>query len=89
MSEKTRSFLSDNWQWLVTIIFMAGVNFTVIQSKVDSEQVRSIVKEELKETVYSRTDGKVLETRFDAVEKKMDISDKKQDYIINLLEKRK
>lgn len=76
MTDKIKSFWTQNAAAIIitilNIVFFAGMYFAIlrkdIEAKPDEKRVREIVREEIVNK-FSITDGEVLKTRFDALEK--------------------
>ena len=64
-----KRFWENNWKWLISIIFIAGVNFgglqMTIDGKINEKEARAIAKEEINDKldkqVYSLISGTRLE----------------------------
>ena len=74
MTEKMKSFWRNNAFAIIVLmlnlVFLLGSYYSVIQALPTEKRVREIVKEEI-ETKFSVTDGKVLETRFNNLDEKL------------------
>jgi len=84
--DKAKSFMSNNWQWLLTSIFLVGLNFGIAQtqlaSKVNKEEAREIAKEEIKSVMqyyFSETEGAVMQTELKNIKAQLNRIEKKLD----------
>ncbi len=77
--DKAKTFIEQNWKWLLTSMLLIGVNFGIAQTqlalKINAEEARIIAKEEIKEVVehyFSDTEGAVLKTQLKSIQKQLD-----------------
>ena len=84
--EKAKSFIENNWQWLLTSALLIGMNFGVAQTqlatKVNEEEARTIAKEEIKNEVkhyFPDTRGVILETELKNIKAQLNRIEKKLD----------
>ena len=68
-----RSFISNNWQGIIivimTTIFYVGATWNSLESKIDQVQATTIAQEVVGYRAYPKTDGKVLEMKFEQIAK--------------------
>jgi hypothetical protein len=90
MSEKTKEWINSNLKWLLTVVFLAGSNFAIMATKLDSKidksdaavlieiQIEKQIKTILPQ-LYTHTEGKVMEAKYDEIIRRLDSIDKKLD----------
>jgi hypothetical protein len=65
--EKVQGFFEKNWIWIITLIFTVGVNYATtminLSNKLDREEARLLIQEELKNRTYTLVDGRVMEIK--------------------------
>lgn len=88
MSDSTISWIKANIKWLLMLVFLAGSNFALmafkIDSKIDKSDAEALIKAQVTEKLsevlphyYNNTDGKVLESKYEEIIRRLDNIEKK------------
>jgi len=70
-------FIVENWRWILSVVVIASVNYGMLKSeldnKIDREEARRIIKEEIIQQTFSKVDGEVLKEKLNNICEKVDV----------------
>ncbi len=77
--DKAKSFIEQNWKWLLTSVLLIGVNLGIVKAqlamKINEKEAREIAQEEIKDAIihyYPDIKGMILETELKNIQKQLD-----------------